>query len=166
MTDNSDSSSFDATARTPDFVEKMGDYFDRIGQPRIAGRLLGWLLVCDPPEQSALDLMAAVGASQGSISSMMRLLVGGGMVERFGRQGSRRTWFRIREGALAELLVSKMQEVALLRELADDGIQELRGKPGSQARLREMRDFYTFFEEELPKLVERYRQSSGRSQPA
>ena len=46
------------TANT--FQERMGDFFERMGQPRIAGRLFGYLLICRPPEQNAAQLKDAV----------------------------------------------------------------------------------------------------------
>ena len=37
------------------FVERMGGILAAEGLPPVAGRLWAWLLVCDPPEQTAED---------------------------------------------------------------------------------------------------------------
>lgn len=53
--------------RTPvlEWVERVSMYFARDGVPTIAGRMLGWLMVCDPSEQSA-QISDAIGASRAS----------------------------------------------------------------------------------------------------
>jgi DNA-binding transcriptional regulator GbsR (MarR family) len=39
------------------FVDDFSLKMEQIGHPRIYGQILGWLLICDPPEQSFSDLM-------------------------------------------------------------------------------------------------------------
>ncbi len=63
-------------------------FFEEMGFPRMAGRILGWLLICDPPEQSAGQLAGVLQASKGSLSTMTRLLIQMGLVERVGLPGS------------------------------------------------------------------------------
>ncbi len=48
-----------------EFVEQMGGYFESRSLTRLAGRLLGWLLVCDPERQSSEELATALAASSG-----------------------------------------------------------------------------------------------------
>ena len=38
------------------FVEEVGIVFEQTGLPRMAGRILGWLLISDPPHQSTDQL--------------------------------------------------------------------------------------------------------------
>ena len=141
------------------FAERMGDFFDRLGLPRIAGKLFGYLLVCDPPEQNADQLKEFVSASAGSVSTMLRMLQLSGMVERRSEPGGRRLWYWIAPGAFSRVLTMRMQLVGELSALAETGLAEMkltgRGKRGE--RLREMRDCYAFFDREFPVLVERYK---------
>jgi DNA-binding transcriptional regulator GbsR (MarR family) len=146
------------------FQEKVGDYFHRIGQPRIAGRLFGYLLICDPPEQNAHQLKDAIGASSGSVSTMLRLLQGAGFVESRGEVGGRRLWYRISPGAFSRALTLRMKLVSDLRALAEAGLDEVGSEGGEVDRLLEMRDCYAFFEEELPLVVARYEQASRPGQ--
>jgi hypothetical protein len=44
------------TAEELAFVEEFGRLLEEEGAPRIAGRILGWLLICEPPHQSFNDL--------------------------------------------------------------------------------------------------------------
>ncbi len=51
---------------------------------RMAGRMLGWLLICDPPHQSMNAIADVLQASKGSISTMTRLLIQLDLIERTG----------------------------------------------------------------------------------
>ena len=118
------------------FASRMGDFFDRLGQPRIAGMLFGDLLICEPPEQSAAQLQRAVAASSGSVSTMLRLLQRVGFVERRGETGGRRLWYRVAPGAFSRVLTLRMQLITELRKLAEIGLTEKESKAGQGGRLR------------------------------
>jgi biotin operon repressor len=46
------------------------------------GRVYGWLLICDPPQQSLTQLADALSVSKASVSTVARQLQEAGMVER------------------------------------------------------------------------------------
>ena len=138
------------------FEEQMGDLFERMGQPRIAGRLFGYLLVCVPSEQSAAQIRDAIGASDGSVSMMLKLLRSAGFVEARGEAGGRRRWYRIGPGSFARVLAMRMRLVTELKNLAETGLKAIGEDSESAARLIEMRNCYAFFEREFPQLLERY----------
>ncbi len=71
-------------------IEQVARYFEEAGLPRVAGRLIGALVVADPREQSAAELAHRVRASRGSMSTMGRLLVAAGLAERRTQPGDRR----------------------------------------------------------------------------
>ena len=53
--------------RLIEWVEQVAMFCaDEYGVPPIAGRILGWLMICDPPEQSAGEIAEAIGASRAS----------------------------------------------------------------------------------------------------
>ena len=60
----------------------------------MAGRILGHLLVCDPAHQTAEELARAIQFSRASVSTMTRLLIQSGLVERLVLPGHRRDRFR------------------------------------------------------------------------
>ena len=139
------------------FVEKVGEFFNQLGQPRICGRLMGWLLICDPAYQSAEELAEATGASKASVSTMVRLLQAASLVESMGVPGERRTFYRIRPGAWSEMMGSQVAKLAGLRRLAEEGLEVMAGEPEERReRLQGMRDLYAFFEAEFPALIERW----------
>ena len=138
-------------------IEDVGILFEELGLPRMAGRILGWLLICDPPYQSAAQLSTVVSGSKGSISSMTRLLIQVGLVERISLPGNRLTYYRIKPGAWFELMPGRITHVMAMRRLAERGLQLMADQDVQlRGRLEEIRDFYTFFEQELPALLERW----------
>ena len=146
------------------FVEEFGIVFEQIGMPRMAGRILGWLFISDPPHQSTDQLAEALMASKGSISTMTRLLIRIGLIERISLPGVRHDYFRIRPGALQHQLKQGVEQVAMFRKLAERGLELMEGKaPQTRQGLEEMRDMYAFFEREFPALVERWEQERRKS---
>ncbi|MAF85002.1 MAG: MarR family transcriptional regulator [Dehalococcoidales bacterium] len=147
------------------FVEEVGLFFEQSGMPRMAGRILGWLLLSDPPHQSLDELAEALMASKGSISTTTRLLIQVGLIERISLPGVRRDYFRIRPGAFQHSLKQGVERVTILRKLAERGLELLEGKaPLTRQGLEEMRDMYVFFEREYPALLERWEQRRREKQ--
>ena len=139
------------------FIEEMGLQFEMSGVPRMAGRILGHLLVCDPPEQTAEELARSIQASRASISTMIRLLVHAGFVAREVKPGSRRDVFRIHPEAFRTQLMGRIRLLGLFREALGRGLAALEGEPSERTeRLRSMFEMYQWMERELPLLLERY----------
>ena len=65
-----------------EFVEEMGQFLASLGMTPMAGRMWGWLLICEPPEQTAAEIAEALHASRGAISGTARLLANAGLVRR------------------------------------------------------------------------------------
>ena len=141
------------------FIEDVGILYGEMGFPRMAGRIFGWLLVCEPPHQSAEQLANIVEASKGSISSMTRLLIQMGMVEKIGIPGKRDTYYRMRSGSWTELMKNHLANLTAMRKLAEGGLDLMADRaPESRQRLQELRDFHAFLEREIPAMLDRYEQ--------
>lgn len=146
-----------AEDRKQAFVQHVAALIEECGHPCIAGRIVGWLLVSDPAEQSFGELVEATGASKGSISTMTRRLEDDGLVERISRAGDRQTYFRLRSGAWRTVLHRRMALVRDLARAAECGLAQIEDpSPSVRCRLEEMRDFYAFVAEKMPGLVEEY----------
>lgn len=125
----------------------------------MAGRIFGWLLMSDPPQQSTGELVEALQASKGSISTMTRLLIQLGFIERVSFPGNRRDYFCIKPGSWTQMSKSHLAHIAAFRHLAEKGLEVLgSSQPERRDRLEEMRDIHEFWERELPKLTQRWEQ--------
>jgi hypothetical protein len=138
------------------FVDAAGTWTNRAyGLPQMTGRVLGWLLVCDPPEQTAAQLADALGASKGSISTSTNLLVRMKLLDRLHVRGERADRFRIRPEAWDDQV--RDQTIDDARALLALGFEALAGEPPTRlARLQELDAFYTWWEARMPELVEEW----------
>ncbi len=137
-------------------MEQVSILLERDGLPRMAGRIFGWLLACDPPEQTMEDLAAAVQGSKASMSTMTRLLVESGLVEKVRTPGSRRDQFRIRPGQWQKLWRARIELIHQATALTERGLDLLAGKPPAlRARLEELHRQYRFFGLHFPELLDR-----------
>lgn len=141
------------------FVEEVGLHFELVGLPRMSGRIFGWLLISNPPHQSLSELTDVLQASKGSISTMTRLLIQIGLIERISLPGQRRDYFQIKLNAWSELSKQRLAQITAFRQLAERGLELLEGtQPPLRQRLEEMRDIHTFCEREFPRMFERWEQ--------
>jgi DNA-binding transcriptional regulator GbsR (MarR family) len=139
------------------YVEEVARYFEDAGLPRIAGRLIGVLMVAEPREQSAADLAHRLHASRASISTMGRLLISAGIVERWTVPGQRREYLRFRDDAWPTVMMEKTRWISELRRLGERGLQLHAGTDGpARESLSELVDLMEFFEREWPPLMERW----------
>ena len=147
------------------FVEEVGIFFEDMSLPRMAGRILGWLFISDPPHQSIDELAEALMASKGSISTMTRLLVQFNLIERFSIPGIRHDYFRIRPAGWHHLAKQRADQIKVIRQLCKRALELLEGEAwGNREWLEEMHDMYAFFEQEFPVLVERFEQERKEKQ--
>jgi hypothetical protein len=146
------------------FVEELGVLLElEAGTPRMVGRALGWLLVCDPPEQSAAELAEVLQASKGSISTATRVLLRIGFIERVRFRGERFDRFRARPEAWDEFFWRQEQFIAPRRVLRL-GLDALADEPRARrARLEELDSIYAWWEERMPRLREEYVRDRDRA---
>ena len=139
------------------FADEMGLLCEEAGLPRITGRLLGWLLVCEPAHQSMTDLTTALGISKASASTSTRFLVHIGLVERTILPGDRRDYFRVAGDAWAKFFRRRMGLVSALKHVAEHGLEILNGAPAARrGRLEQMHRLYSFLDEALPGLIDQF----------
>jgi len=141
-----------------ELCEAFGRLFEDSGSTRIAGRIVGWLMLCDPPEQTQADLVAALGASKGSVSTELRLLEHRGTVERTSLPGDRRNFYRIAIEAWPELVARQLRVLDEFVALADAGLSLLdAAPPARRARLVALRDTYVHLRAAFRGALERVR---------
>jgi hypothetical protein len=147
------------------YVEEFGLLFGQFGLSRMLGRVLGVLMISDPPELSAGELAEALGASRGSISQTTRSLIQMGLVQRRARPGERRDYFRVKPGAWGGIMRREMEALGGFREAAERGLVLLDSRdPDARRGLEEMRDFYAYWEKEMPAVLERW-EREGSHEP-
>jgi DNA-binding transcriptional regulator GbsR (MarR family) len=140
------------------FIDASGEWWSKsYGMPRMTGRVLAWLLVCDPVEQTAAQIAEALEASKGSISGSTSSLVRAKLVDRLHVRGERADRFRIRPNVWDDQLRDPNVEQA--RALLARGLEALAGAPAARrARLEEMDAFYAWYQSRIPDLWDEWQE--------
>jgi DNA-binding transcriptional regulator GbsR (MarR family) len=141
------------------FIEDIALFFEQMGMPRMSGRILGALLISDPPAQSITEIAERLKASKSSISIMARLLTENGLIERVPSPLPRRDYYRFKPGGWVLYMRQWLGLMASLHQITERGMALLADKPPQlKERLREAHDLFSFVEEEFPPLLNRLEQ--------
>lgn len=120
-----------------EWVERVAMYLARDGVPPIAGRVLGWLMVCDPPEQSAGQISTAISASRASLTSNLRLLSGMGFLTWRTRPGDRTVYYRMADDAWAVVVRRQIAGVTSFLDITRDGLNLVGPDDDRVSRIRQ-----------------------------
>ncbi|TVP42176.1 MAG: MarR family transcriptional regulator [Gemmatimonadales bacterium] len=138
------------------FVERMGLEAERDGLPRIAGRILGFLITAEAP--ASLDSIAeALHVSRASVSTNCRLLAEVGGAERVSLPGDRKDYYELAPAFPERLIRATIVRMKAKVEVAEEALRNL---PADQlrarARMTTWRDFHAFILEEVDGLATRW----------
>ena len=144
------------------FIEDISLYFEQMGLPRMAGRVLGVLLISTPPEQSLNDLCEVLQTSKSAVSTTTRLLTEMGLIERVPSSKPREVAFRFKAGGWLVFMRMRLRLMASLHQIAEQGLLLLADQPPAlRERLQEAHDMFSQIEEELPALLRRIEDERG-----
>ncbi|MCU0520767.1 MAG: MarR family transcriptional regulator [Anaerolineae bacterium] len=144
------------------FIEDISLYFEQMGMPRTAGRILGVLLICDPPEASMIDLCEELQASKSSVSTNARLLDEMDLIERVATPLPRQICYRFKPGGWVTFMRMRLRLYGSLHHIAERGLDLLQdADPPLRARLQEAHDMFSAIEEELPLLLKHIQEEHG-----
>lgn len=137
-------------ARLLAWVERIANHLNVVdGIPPITGRVLGWLMVCDPSEQSAGEIAAAIGASRGSMTTNLRQLTGMGFIARVTRPGERTAYYRLVDNAWQAVVQRQVKELGTFGDIAAEGVELLGPSSERSRRVREAQELFGWLEETL-----------------
>ncbi|MEU4245452.1 hypothetical protein [Actinoplanes sp. NPDC026619] len=126
-----------------EWVERLAKYCsDQDRVPLIAGRVLGWLMICDPPEQSAQQIATAIGASRASLSTNLRLLSSVGFVHVLTKPASRTVYYRVDDDAWEKVVQRQIASLASLGKILRDGTPLAGPSPDRGARIAAANDVF------------------------
>jgi hypothetical protein len=135
------------------FADSLGRHMARqYGLPPMTGRVCGWLLICDPREQSIAELTQALSASRTAVGDALSQLERFGYVRRTRRAGERADRVSIDPDVWMKSLVDTQEYVAQAA-IARRGLAILGDAPPQRRkRLAEYAAFAEFLVERLPAL--------------
>lgn len=108
-------------------VERMALAWEVDGLPRIAGRIIGYLLL-QPGARSLDDIAGALGVSKASVSNDARRLEALGLAERTSFPGDRRDYYTIAPDMVSRAAANRLGSIRRIHaaladacEFAEDG---------------------------------------------
>ncbi len=140
------------------YIEEIGLYHEQQGASRIAGRILGLLMVTEGT-LSAEQIATALQVSLGSVSTNMRLLLQSGHVEKKSITGDRITYYIYSENALEREFLASIERVHSLKKTIEKGaqIQDVNENEIISKRFVEMDRGIEYFLDSLNELLNRWR---------
>lgn len=142
---------------TSQFIEAFGLHYERIGLSQTAGRIAGYLMICEPPHQTLDDISTALQMAKSTINTTIRSMTAFTITERVSLPGDRKHYYRISRDLWEGRLKRSMDQFKGFRMMAEQGLALMQeASPESRQRLQEMYDLHDFLEREFPALLERW----------
>lgn len=153
------------------FVEKVAEYYHvNDGMPHERGRVVGWLMICEPAAQTADDIARTLGVPRAAVDRIVdQLTPENDPVSVFERTGALTGNYtvRLRENSWAPKVRGIFAEFPDFHSIARKGLTGMRAAGASEERLRRlatMERFLGFVSTEMPAILERYeRQRTAKS---
>ena len=137
------------------FADQAGSFYAReYGFPPVTGRVLGYLIVCDPPQQTINELAETLLASRSAITGAVRQLEGFHAVRRTRAAGDRLD--RVSLDPAAGLQPKGFSPTPYLEQaaLAREALALLGdASPERRAVLEDAAGFYDFLAKRLPEVL-------------
>lgn len=137
------------------FADHMGRFYARrYPFPPMVGRLIGYLAVCDPPDQTINELADALLASRSAIAGAIKMIEGLGYIGRTRAAGERMDRIRLQLNSPSAMGMDT-SEYEEMRELAREGLEVIADAPiERRAALLEMAAFMDFLVEQIARMRE------------
>ncbi|XMN05528.1 hypothetical protein ACK8N7_05535 [Streptomyces griseobrunneus] len=150
------------------FVEKVAQYyFENDGMPHERGRVVGYMMICEPAAQAADDIAKDLGVPRAAIDRIVdQLTPENDPVSVFERSGalSENYTLQLRENSWAPKVRGIFSEFPDFHRIAAAGLAALQADGASEERLRRlanMERFLGFVSAEMPAILERYEKRTG-----
>ncbi len=147
------------------FIEETGVFFENLGMTRMAGRILGHLMITDKEMVSFDELTQVLQASKSSISTNLKALAQTSFIKPVTRPGDRKTYYMLTPDMDWGLYFEKrIQVMETMNQLFKKGLDLRVNKKDRPAQwLIEAIDFYDWLIKEIPALIERWKEEKKES---
>jgi DNA-binding transcriptional regulator GbsR (MarR family) len=142
--------------RTLQFTDRLALLFEHDGQPPIAGRIFGLLLLSDGA-LSLDELAEALAVSKASASTNARLLAQLGVVEQVRRQGSRRDYYRIASDLFERSMAQRLARWRRFTDVIGEGRRTLRASAEVRRRLERYESGFSFMADAIGRAMLQWR---------
>jgi len=146
-----------------EFVEQMGLILQAEGLPRIAGHIMGLMIMHEGPF-SLSQLAERLSVSRASISTNTRLLEDLDIIVRTAKPGDRQDYFKLSPQPYARLLRGVVRRMRRARDVVEDTQDALpESLTDTHERLRELDAFYEVLIDTFVDVIDSWDTDSHRS---
>ena len=140
------------------FIEETGIFFESLGMTRMAGRILGFLMVSDKERVSFEELTQVLQASKSSISTNVKSLIVVKFIKPITVPGDRKTYYTLSHDiSWSEIFKQRMHELNHLTSLFNKALNLRTNKSDNPSQwLSNAMEFYEWMASEFPKLMEKW----------
>jgi DNA-binding transcriptional regulator GbsR (MarR family) len=140
------------------FIEESGILFETMGMTRMAGRIMGYLMITDKDMASFEELTQVLQASKSSISTNVKACTLVGFIKPITQPGDRKTYYMLSPDiSWSDLFRKKAEQLTVLNKMFIKGL-ELRSntKDKTSKWLVKAREFNEWVEKEYPSLMDKW----------
>jgi len=139
------------------FVERFAADLVEAGMQRMGARVFAALLVSDSGALTSAELAEQLQISPAAVSGAIRYLAQVDLVAREREPGSRRELYRLYNEVWYETLTRRDQVLTRWESTMREGVKILGPDTPAGQRVSETADFFDFVQQELPRMLERWR---------
>lgn len=137
---------------TRQVYDKLVALFAGAGLSQSSAKVFTWLLVCEPPLQTADDIHRATGVSAGGISEAVSMMTKTGLIVRRRKEGDRKHYYEMTREGFMQSIKQRAVVAGISRDVANESLAVL---PDNQ-RLIAMRDMYGFVADSLLEMMDEF----------
>lgn len=145
-------------------VERIGVGFEKAGVPPVGARIIGLLMMAEPPYLSFDDLVEATQASKSSVSNALKILQTEGLVDYITFSGDRKRYFQLYSSTWLEILKDRMKGFTSLREIIIETMAMRSSQyPEFNHTLEEVAKLYGELEKQMMRVIENWEKKKGKN---
>lgn len=138
------------------YIEEVGLLLETSGMTRMAGRIFGYLLICDENAVSFDRIREVLDASKGSISTNLKHLTHTQFIEPVSFPGDRKTYYRVSHIPIGDIMNNRTELIKQFVRIFAKGYQLKTREDHVSEWLIESACFYTWMEEQIRDLTARW----------
>jgi len=135
------------------FAAQMIMFGTATGLPPSIAKVLAYLTVCQPAEQTAADISTGLGISAGSVSEALAMLRHAELVQRRKKPASRKFYYELMPDGWKQATLHRFRMLQTGIQVAETG---LKVEPDNE-RLKAMHEMYSLFSREFSDFEKRFK---------
>jgi DNA-binding transcriptional regulator GbsR (MarR family) len=139
------------------FVERFALLLSDAGVARMPARVFGALIVQEDGKMTAGALADTIRVSPAAVSGAVRYLVQVGLIVRRRNPGERRDHYEVSDDLWYEAYANRDKQMDSWARLMAEGVVAVGQDTNAGARLEQSRQFFEFLRDQLPELMQKWR---------